>query len=93
MNTTSIQNRWFDDAAPRRWARLSTKLRCVQDFGSAPEVIANLIIGAAKDGERDFVRLYKRAIRAFGVDDTPMLVVSVGHDAPVPAYASVTHAA
>jgi hypothetical protein len=67
--------------------------KSLQDFGSAPEIIANLIIAAAKDGERDFVRLYKRAIRAFGVDDTPMLVVSVGHDAPVPAYASVTHAA
>ena len=56
-------------------------------------IIANLIIAAAKNGERDPARLYEQALKAFGIDDTSMLFVSVGRDLPVPAYASVTHAA
>ena len=67
--------------------------KSLQNFGSAPEIIANLIIAAAKDGERDPARLYEQALKAFGIDDMSMPVVSVGRDLPVPAYASVTHAA
>ena len=67
--------------------------KSLQEFGSAPEIIAHVIITAAKDGERDYVRLYRRVLRAFGVDDLPMLVVSVGRDPPVPTYASVAPAA
>ena len=67
--------------------------KSLQDFGSAPEIIANLIIAAAKDGERDFAHLYEQAIKAFVIDDMSMLAVSVGSDLPVPAYASVAHAA
>ena len=46
-----------------------------------------------KYGERDPARLYEQALEVFGIDDTSMLFVSVGHDVPVPTYASVTHAA
>ena len=52
--------------------------------------IANLIIAAAKDGERDPARLHEQALISFGIEDMSMLVVSVGRDFPVPAYASVT---
>jgi hypothetical protein len=94
MNTTPTQNIWFDDTATSAMGEaFDEACKSLQDFGSAPELIANLIIGAAKDGERDFVRLYNRAIKAFGVGDTSMPLVSVGRDPPVPNYASVAHAA
>ena len=94
MNTTSTQNIWFDDAATSAMGKaFDNACKSLQDFGSAPEIIANLIIAAAKDGERDFARLYELALRAFGIDDTSMLFVSVGRDPPVPTYASGAHTA
>ena len=94
MNTIPIQNVWFDDAATSAMGEaFDEACKSLQDFGSAPEIIANLIIAGAKDGERDFVRLYKRALRAFGADYTSTRFVSIGSDRPVPAYALVTHAA
>jgi hypothetical protein len=41
----------------------------------------------------DAARLYEQALKAFGIDDTSMLFVSVGSERPVPAYASITEAA
>ena len=65
-----------------------------QNFGSAlPTIVANLIIAAPKNVERDPDRLYAQILKAYGIDDTSMLFVSVGRDLPVPAYASVTQAA
>ena len=58
-----------------------------------PAIVANFIIAAAKNGERDPGRLYEHVLKAYGIDDTSMLVVSVSRDHLVPAYASVTHAA
>ena len=46
------------------------------------EIIANRIIAAAKNGERDSVRLYEQALKVFGMDDTSMLVISVGAEGP-----------
>ena len=94
MNIHSTPNIWFDDAATSAMGKaFDQACKSLQDFGSAPEIIANLIIAAAKDGERDFAHLYERAIKAFVIDDMSMLAVSVGSDLPVPAYASVAHAA
>ena len=68
--------------------------KLLRNFGSAvPAIIADLIITAAKTGERDPGRLYEQVLNAFSIDDTSMLVVSVGRDLPDPAYASVAHAA
>ena len=68
--------------------------KSLRNLGSAvPEIIANRIIAAAKNGELDPARLYEQALKVFGMDNTSMLVVSVGNDLPVRAYASVTHAA
>ena len=66
-----------------------------ESSGLLPEIIANVIIAAAKDGwaGRHPAHLYEQALRVFGINDTSMLVVSVGRDPPVPAYALVTHAA
>jgi hypothetical protein len=74
MNTTSTQNIWFDDTVTSAMGEaFDEACKSLQDFGSAPEIIANLIIGGRQG--RDFVRLYNRAIRAFGVDDASMLLV------------------
>ena len=93
MSSIPIQNVAFDDAATSAMGEaFDQACKSLQDFGSAPEIIANLIIAAAKDGERDFARLYEQALKAFAIEDMSMLVVSVG-DPPIPAYAPVTHAA
>ena len=97
MNIIPIQDVSFDDAATlamgeafdRAWISL-------RHFGSActvREIIAKRIIYAAKNGERDPVRLNEQALVLFGIEDISMLVVSLGRDPPVAAYASVAHAA
>ena len=95
MAITSIQNVWFDDAATFAMGEaFDNACKSLQNFGSAvPTIVANLIIAAAKNGERDPDRLYAQILKAYGIDETSMLFVSVGRDLPVPAYASVTQAA
>jgi len=86
MNIIPIQNVWFDDAATLAMGEaFDNACKSLQNFGSAvPEIIANRIIAAAKNGERDSARLYEQALKVFGMDDTSMLVVSVGRDPPRP---------
>ena len=92
MNTTPIQNVWFDDAATSAMGEaFDQACKSLQDFGSAPEIIANLIIAAAKDGERDPARLYEQALKVFGIDDTSMLVVSVGRRPPSSLRSRLAH--
>jgi hypothetical protein len=90
-----IQDVWFDDAATSAMGEaFDQACKSLRNFGSAvPEIIANRIIAAAKNGERDPARLYEQALKVFGMDDTSMLVVSIGNDLPVRAYASVAQAA
>jgi hypothetical protein len=95
MAITPIQNVWFDDAATLAMGEaFDHACKTLQDFGSAvPAIVANFIIAAAKNGERDPGRLYEQVLADYGIEDTSMLFVSVGHDARVPTYASVPHAA
>jgi hypothetical protein len=95
MTITANQDVWFDDAATSVMGEaFDHACKSLRNFGSAvPEIIADLIIQAAKNGERDPARLYEQVLKTFGIEDMSMLVVSVGSDLPVPAYASVTHAA
>ena len=95
MAITTIQNVWFDDAATLAMGEaFDHACKTLQDFGSAvPAIVANFIIAAAKNGERDPGRLYEQVLADYGIEDTSMLLVSVGRDLPVPAYASVTQAA
>ena len=81
-----IQNVWFDDAATSAMGEaFDNACKSLQNFGSAvPEIIANLIIQAAKDGQRDAAHLCERTLMFFGVEDISTLVVSVGRD-PVPS--------
>ena len=88
---------WFDDAATSAMgAAFDRACASLKNFGSAvPTIIAEQIIAAAKNGERDSDRLYEQALKAFAfaIVDASMLFVSVGRD-PVPsANASVAHAA
>jgi hypothetical protein len=95
MNNIPIQNVWFDDAATLAMGEAFDKAcKTFQNFGSAvPAIIAYLIIAAAKNGERDAGRLCEQVLKAYGIEDTSLLLVSGGRDLPVSAYASVTHAA
>jgi hypothetical protein len=84
MDIIAIQNVWFDDSATLAMGEAFDRAyKSLRNLGSAvPEIIACLIIQAAKTGERDPAR-----------EDMSIPVVSVGSDLPVPAYASVTQAA
>jgi hypothetical protein len=95
MNIIPIQDVWFDNAATSAMGEaFDQACKSLRNLGSAvPEIIANRIIAAAKNGERDPARFYEQALKVFGMDDTSMLVVSVGNDLPVRAYASVAQAA
>jgi hypothetical protein len=95
MTIISIKNVWFDDAATLAMGEaFDNACKSLQNLGSAvPAIIADRMIDAAKNGERDPARLYERALKFFGIGDTSMLFVSVGRDPPVPTYASVTHEA
>ena len=95
MTIIPIENVWFDDAATLAMGEAFDRAcKSLRNLGSAvPEIIAYLIIKAAKTGERDPARLYEQVLNAFSIEDMSMPVVSVGSDLPVPAYASVTQAA
>jgi hypothetical protein len=95
MNNIPIHNVWFDDAATLAMGEAFDRAcKSLGNLGSAvPEIIAYLIIQAAKSGERDPASLYGQALKAFRIEEMSMPVVSVGRDLPVPAYASVTQAA
>jgi hypothetical protein len=95
MTFNRIKNVWFDDAATSAMgAAFDRACESLKNLGSAvPTIIAEQIIAAAKNGERDSDRLYEQALKAFAIVDASMLFVSVGLD-PVPsANASVAHAA
>ena len=93
MTIRSIKNIWFDDAATSAMGEaFDHACKTLQDFGSAvPAIVANFIIAAAKNGERDPGRLYKQVLADYGVPDTSMLLIGVG--GPVSACAAVTHPA
>jgi hypothetical protein len=96
MPNNSLQYGSFDDTATtamgEAFDRACLALRRFGSLVTAREMIAKRIIAAARNGERDPVRLCEQALIPFGIDMS-MLVVSVGRDPPVRAYASVAHAA
>jgi hypothetical protein len=92
MNIIPIQNVCFDDAATLAMGEAFHRAcKTLRNFGSAvPAIIADRIIEAAKNGERDPRRLYEQALKAFGFEDRSMLRRP---RFSLPAYASVPHAA
>ena len=97
MKSIPVQNVEFDDTATFAMAeafdRACVSLRRFGTLITARELIAKRIIAAAKNGERDPARLCEQALIPFGIEDMSMLVISLGRDSPVPAYASVARAA
>ena len=93
MSSIPIQNVAFDDTATSAMGEAFDKAcKSLRSFGTActvREIIAKRIV-TVKNGERDPARLHEQALIPFGIEDMSMLVVSVGRDPPVPAYASVT---
>ena len=65
MTITPIQNVWFDDAATLAMGEaFDHACKSLRNFGSAvPAIIADRIIAAAKNGERDPGRLYRASIK------------------------------
>ena len=94
MNVIPIGGIWFDDTATSAMGEAFDRAcKSFRNCGSAvPEIIANLIIQAAKNGERDADRLYEEVSKSFGIEEMSVPIVSVG-SLPVHAYASVTHTA
>ena len=78
MIVIPTQNTWFDDAATLAMGEaFDNACKSLQNFGSAvPAIIADLIIAAAKNGERNPGRLYQQVLNDYGVGDTSKLVVS-----------------
>ena len=97
MSVIPIQYVEFDDTATTAMGEAFDRAcKSVLNSGAAGtvrEIIAKRIIAAAKNGERDPARLHEQALVPFGIEDMSMLDVSVGRDSPIPAYASVAHAA
>lgn len=97
MIIVPIQDVSFDDEATlamgAAFDQACSALRHLVGAGNVRDFIAKRIIEAAKNGERDPIRLHSQALMGFGVDDVSMPVVSVGRTIPSPAYAAVAHAA
>ena len=96
MTITPIEDVAFDDATTfamgEAFDRTCESIRIIGSSVPVREIIAKQIIDAAKNGERDPARLYEQALVIFGIVDLSKLLISVG-DPPIPAYATVTHAA
>jgi hypothetical protein len=97
MTIAPIQDVFFDDAATlamgAAFDQACSSLRHFTRVERVRELVAKRIIEAAKNGERDPIRLHSQAIVGFCIDDVSMPVVSVGRTAPSTAYAAVAHAA
>jgi hypothetical protein len=94
MHIVPMRNVEFDDATTLAMGEAFDKAcKSLLKFGSAPELIANMIIAAIKDGERDPARLSEQALIALGIADLAVPSVSVGRDPPIPTYVLVTHIA
>jgi hypothetical protein len=87
MTTHSIRVVSFDaDATLAMGEAFDRACKSLRNFGSAvPAIIADRIIEAAKNGERDPERLYEQILRTFGIEDKSVTLVSVGRDHPAPA--------
>ena len=84
MNIIPFRVVSFDDAATSAMGEAFDRAcKSLRNFGSAASaIVADRIIEAAKNGERNSGRLYEQVLKAYGIDDTSMLVVSGGRDLP-----------
>jgi hypothetical protein len=88
----------FDDEAIRAMGtafdQACRSLRLFAHFDRVRELVAKRIIEAAKNGERDPIRLHWQAVMGFSIDEVSIPVDSVGRNLPVPpVYASIARLA
>ena len=98
MNIVPIQYSYFDDKAILAMgAAFDQACRSLRHFPHSDrvrELVAKRIIEAAKNGERDPIRLHWQAVMGFSIDDVSMPVDSVGRNLPIPpVYASIARLA
>jgi hypothetical protein len=83
----------FDDKAVHAMGaafdQACRSLRHFAHFDRVPELVAKRIIEAAKNGERDPIRLHWQAVMGFSFDEVSMWVDSVDRGLPVLACASI----
>jgi hypothetical protein len=95
MNIVPNQNLFFvfDDKDLRAMgAAFDQACRSLRHFAHSNrvhELVAKRIIEAAKNGERDPIRLHWQAVMGFSFDELSMRVDSVGRNPPVPACALI----
>ena len=81
MNIIPIKDASFDDNATlamnEAFDHACLSLHRFGTLITVRELIAKRIIEAAKNGERDPVRLYEQSLIPFNIEDMSMLVVSV----------------
>jgi hypothetical protein len=88
----------FDDEAVRAMGaafdQACRSLRLFAHFDRVRELVAKRIIEAAKNGERDPIRLHWQAVMGFSIDEVSIPVDSVGRNLPIPpVYASIARLA
>ena len=78
MTITPIQNGSFDDATTFAMGEAFDRTcESIRNFGSSVrEIIAKLIIDAAKNGECDPARLYEQVLIIFGIVDLSKLLLA-----------------
>jgi hypothetical protein len=83
----------FDDNAIRAMGaafdQACHSFRNFAHFDRVRELVAKRIIEAAKNGERDPIRLQWQAIMGFSFDEVSIPVDSVRRKLPVPVYAPI----
>jgi hypothetical protein len=93
MNINPVRDVFFDDEATFAMgaafdqACRSLRLYVRDDRGRA--LIAKLIIEAAKNGERDPIRIHSQALKEFSIEDVSVQTISVARKIPVPVYALI----
>jgi len=92
MNIFPIQNVVFDDEATRlmgiAFDRACTSLPQYRGHFAVREIIAKRIVEAAKNGERNPIRLHRLALKSFNIEPPmPMPRAGIGRGARIPTYA------
>ena len=92
MNIFLIQDVVFDDKATRlmgiAFDRACTSLPQYSGHFAVREIIAKRIVAAAKNGERNPIRLHRLALKPFRIEPyMPMPRAGVGRGARIPTYA------
>jgi len=99
MNVVSNQDLFFvfdDKVVSAMGAAFDQACRSLRHFAHLDrvrELVAKRIIEAAKNGERDPIRLHWQAVMGFSFDEVSMRVDNVGRNLPVPVYAPIARLA